>query len=139
MIFPSKIQSFMTIFHRKLLIKKGKIFDQWMNSSIIHDNFCELIHKKCDPKSYHSDIKYHMPLNIIFSVVNTLHSQKNLLVPILYHSSYIDITWLFGSDARVNAPSVSSNWVLTLRSQSWQHIGTHNVTVCTAESGIFTA
>ena len=30
---------------------------------------CLLIHKQCHLKSYHSDIKYHMPLNIIFSVV----------------------------------------------------------------------
>ena len=28
-----------------------------------------LIHKKCHLKNYHSDIKYHMTLNIIFSVV----------------------------------------------------------------------
>jgi hypothetical protein len=42
---------------------------QWMNSSIIHDNICSLIHKKCHPESYHSVTKYHMTLNIIFSVV----------------------------------------------------------------------
>ena len=43
---------------------------QWMNSSIIHDNVCKLIHKKCHPKSYHSDIIYHMILNIIFGVLH---------------------------------------------------------------------
>ena len=42
---------------------------QWMNSSIMHDNICSLIHKKCHPKSCHSDIKYHMTLNIMYSVV----------------------------------------------------------------------
>ena len=42
---------------------------QWMNSSIIYDNICKLIHKNCHPNSYHSDIKYHMTLNFIFSVV----------------------------------------------------------------------
>ena len=41
--------------------------DQWMNSSIIHDSICLLSHK-CHPKSYHSDIKHHMTLNIIFTV-----------------------------------------------------------------------
>ena len=46
-------------------------FGQWMNSSIIHDNICSVIHKKCHPKSCHSDIKHHMTLNIIFSVVGT--------------------------------------------------------------------
>jgi hypothetical protein len=44
-------------------------FAQWMNTSIIHDNICPLNHKKRHPKTYHSDIKYHMTLNIIFSVV----------------------------------------------------------------------
>ena len=42
-------------------------FDQWMNSSIIR-NVCSLIHPKCQPKRCHSDIKYHMTLNTIFSV-----------------------------------------------------------------------
>ena len=32
--------------------------------------FVQLIHKKCHPESYHSDIEYHMTLNIIFSVVS---------------------------------------------------------------------
>ena len=44
-------------------------FGHWMNSSIIHDNICKLIHKKCHLKSYHSDIKYLVTLNTIFSVV----------------------------------------------------------------------
>jgi hypothetical protein len=43
--------------------------NQWMKSSVIHDTICSLIHKKCHPKSYHSDTKYHMTQNIIFSVV----------------------------------------------------------------------
>ena len=39
----------------------------WMTS---HEClFCSLLHKKCHLKRYHSDIKYHMILNIIFSVV----------------------------------------------------------------------
>ena len=59
----------MTIFHHKLLTSEGKDFGQWMNSSIIPDDICELIHKKCHPKSYHIDIKCHMTLNIMFSVV----------------------------------------------------------------------
>jgi hypothetical protein len=51
--------------------KRRQGFEQWMNSSITNDNICWLIHKKCHPKSYHSDIKYHMTLNIMFSVVGT--------------------------------------------------------------------
>ena len=57
--FPSKIQSSMTILG----------FGQWMNSSIILDSICSLIHKKCHPKCYPRHIKYHMTLNIMFSVV----------------------------------------------------------------------
>jgi hypothetical protein len=44
-------------------------FGQWTNSVAIHDNIYSLIHKKCHIKSSHSDIKYHMTLNIIFSIV----------------------------------------------------------------------
>ena len=39
-----------------------------MNSSIIHDNICSVIHKKCHSKNYHSDVKYHTTLNGISSV-----------------------------------------------------------------------
>ena len=40
-----------------------------MNSpTIIHDNICNFLYKKCHLQSYHSDIKYHMTLNITFSV-----------------------------------------------------------------------
>ena len=46
-----------------------------MNSSIVHDNICSLIHEKCHPKSYHVDIKYHMTLNIIFSVIS-MHTEE---------------------------------------------------------------
>ena len=49
--------------------KKSQGFGQWMNSSIIHANICKLIQKKRHPKSYHSDIKYDMTLNITFNVV----------------------------------------------------------------------
>ena len=41
-----------------------------MNSFIVHDYICLLIHKTCNLKSYHSDIIYHMTSNIIFSVVS---------------------------------------------------------------------
>ena len=57
----------MTIFHHELLTKRG--LAKWMNASIIHANICSLIQKKCHMKSYYNDIKYHMTLNMIFSVV----------------------------------------------------------------------
>ena len=40
-----------------------------MNSSIINDNVCSLICKKCHPGNYHSDVKYHATLKTIVSVV----------------------------------------------------------------------
>ena len=59
-----------------------------MNSSIIHDNTCSLIHKKCHPKSYHSDIKYRLTLNIIFSVLPScfkyFYTRRHVWLPILY-------------------------------------------------------
>ena len=62
-------------------------FGQWMNSSIIHDDICSLIHIKCHPRSYYSDIKYHMTLNIIFSVVHRPPNSWNKLCYILH--SYV--------------------------------------------------
>ena len=67
--FSSKFQSSMTTFHHKLLTREGRVLaNEWI-SSIIQDNICSLIHKCCHPKSYHSDIKYHMTLNTAFRVV----------------------------------------------------------------------
>ena len=57
--------------------KRTQGFGQWMNWSIIHYSICSLIHKKSHPRSYHSYIKYHMTLNIIFSVVKC---KKNWLL-----------------------------------------------------------
>ena len=42
--FSSKFQSSMTMFHHKCADKRMQGFGQWMNSSIIHDNVCSLIH-----------------------------------------------------------------------------------------------
>ena len=57
-----------------------------MDDELIHhpSNICSLIHKKCHPKSYHSDIKYHMTLNNIFSVVDMQHSFKCLLTTMIH-------------------------------------------------------
>ena len=73
--FSSHFQSSMTIFHHNLLARGCRGFGQWTNSSIIHGNVCSLIHKKCHPKSCHSDIKYHMTLNIVFSASVCEHAQ----------------------------------------------------------------
>ena len=51
-----------------------------MNSSIIHDTICKLIHKKCHPKSYHSDIKYHMTLLLLFNLKVQTNSSINHLI-----------------------------------------------------------
>ena len=70
----------MTIFHHKLFTK-----GQRMNSSILHESICKLIHKKCHLKSYHTEIKYPMTLNIIPSVVL---SQGTILL-------YNILIWIF--------------------------------------------
>ena len=60
-----------------------------MNSSIIHNNICSAIHKRCHRKSYHSDIKYHMTLNTLFSVVS-MHTKEYDIVQ-LVKNDYFDI------------------------------------------------
>ena len=60
--------------------EKGRVSANGWNSSIIHVRICSLIHKKCKPKSYHSDTKYHITLNIIFSVLDQGWAEMNLLV-----------------------------------------------------------
>ncbi len=54
--------------------KRRHGFNKWMNSFIIHDISCPLIHQKCHPRSYHSDTTYFMRLNAIFGVV---HERSN--------------------------------------------------------------
>jgi hypothetical protein len=85
-VFSFKFQPPKTIFHHKLLIGECRVLGQWMNSSIIHDNTCSLIHKKCHPKSCHSDIKYHVTLHIIRYIVYYLwawHSRH--LYKLIHH------------------------------------------------------
>jgi hypothetical protein len=57
--------------------KRRHGFGQSMNSSIIHDNSCSLFHRKCHPKHYHSDIKYHMTLIIIFSIATCNQTRQS--------------------------------------------------------------
>ena len=45
-----------------------------MNSFIIHDNICAFTYKECHPKSYRSDIKCHMTLNSISTIVS-MHNE----------------------------------------------------------------
>jgi hypothetical protein len=58
----------MIVFRHKLLTREGRVLANGY-SSIIRDNICKIIHKKCHPNSYYNDIKYHTTLNFIFSVV----------------------------------------------------------------------
>ena len=46
-------------------------FTKWIfiQISIILDSICSVIQKKCHPKRFHNDIKYHMTLNTIFSTI----------------------------------------------------------------------
>ena len=51
----------------------------WPHSSIIHDHICSLIHKKCHPKNYYSDMNYLVTLNIIYIVlINTRNTAMNV-------------------------------------------------------------
>ena len=50
--------------------KKRWGFGEWITSSIIHGNIWSLIHKKCHPKTYHSNIKHQIAPYIIFYIVN---------------------------------------------------------------------
>ena len=84
-------------------------FGQWMNLSNVHDNICSLIHKQCHPKSYQSNINYHMTLNIISSVdistcleclLTRLASHPSIsdryLLPTSYmHTRLTNLIWLF--------------------------------------------
>ena len=75
----SKFRSYMTIFHRKLLTREGRVSaNGWTHPSsmtlFVH-SFIRSVVQKC----YHSDIKYHMKPSIIFSVV--YHIKKILFEP----------------------------------------------------------
>ena len=57
--------------------KRRQGFGQWIDSSIIQDNICSLVNKKCHPKSYCNDTKYYMALTIIFSVAPPMKLTRN--------------------------------------------------------------
>jgi hypothetical protein len=60
-------------------VKQGQVgFWAILLSPIIHDNVCILIHKNSCQNSYHNVIKYHMTLNIIFSIVQLDRTQAYL-------------------------------------------------------------
>ena len=62
----SKFQSPITIFYHKLLTREDRVLGNgWTHPSSMIMLF-SLIHKKWHPKSYHSDIKHHMTLNMTY-------------------------------------------------------------------------
>jgi hypothetical protein len=79
-----------------------------MNPSIISDSICKLIHKKCHLKSYCSDVKYHMTLNIIFGVPSLLPT-KLRYVAILWalpNSIYNFGWWMKSTNCLIRSISV---------------------------------
>ena len=81
-----KCQSSMTISHHKLLTREGRVWP--MDELIYHrDSICSFIHKKCHPKSYHRDIKYHMTLNIICIAVSIYDHEDSRLGMWMYHNN----------------------------------------------------
>ena len=78
----------------------------WPHDELIHhprQYFCSLIHKKCHPKKYHVDIKYHMTLHITFSVA---------------------LFWLFKLKSKDSLPSISMLIMIGLDTTWFQHLST---------------
>ena len=65
----------------------------------MHDNICSLIQKKCHPKSYHSDIKHHVTLNIIiFSVASSMEPEpKRSFYTVVNNGGHINCEWLLNA------------------------------------------
>ena len=66
-------------------------------SIINHDNICSILHEKCHPKSYHGDIIYHMPLNVILGALNLsawdILGQSNLDFLNREHTKLTNTAW----------------------------------------------
>ena len=65
-------QPSMTIFHHKLQTREYRVLANGGTNPSSKTIFVTYS-QKCHPNSYHSDIKYHMTLHIIFSVLLLLH------------------------------------------------------------------
>lgn len=67
------------MFHHKLATREGRVLVDGRTRASFTTNICLVIHEKCHAESYHSDMKHHMVLNIIFSVAmpNYLGEQAN--------------------------------------------------------------
>ena len=70
MVVLTKFQIIHVNISPRVASKRRLNLGYWMNSSIIYDSICSLIHMKCPLKSHQSGIKCHMTLNIIFRVLN---------------------------------------------------------------------
>ena len=89
----------MTIFHHKLVIRQGRIMaNGWIQPSPM-TIFVHLIHKKCHPKSYHSDTNHHMTLDFIFSVVNLSMSSVSLRCSWVVDHATVTDSW-FETEAK---------------------------------------
>ena len=71
----------------QVLDKRRYGFGKWMNLSIIHDNICKLIHKKCHPKVTI------VTLNIIFSVVHFVVQVASQLWIFILYKVHIKVGW----------------------------------------------
>ena len=87
--------------HHKLLTIEGRSLTNGCTRPSSMTLFVSLFHKKCHPKRYHSDIEYHMTLNIILSValkmlIKILQQQQSYtkvhsLMEILHMSTWVPL------------------------------------------------
>jgi hypothetical protein len=96
--FSFIFQSSMTIFHHKLLTTEGR--DGWTHLSSM-TIFVLLFIRMCHPKNYLRDIKQHMTLNIIVSVVDLKKTKiiffpKTIQTIVCYSQQYLTIHNLYG-------------------------------------------
>ena len=112
--FSSNFQSSVTIFHHKLLAREGRVSaNGWAHPSSM-TIFVHFIHKKCHLESYRSDIKYHVTLNIIFSV-EYLHLKEFLK----YVCELYLRQWLTPSQRKIIAVYRTSNHRLAIKIGQW--------------------
>ena len=101
--FFIQFQSSLIIFHHKLLTREGKVLANGRTHPWSMTIFVHLFKNKRHPKSYHSDIKYHMALNTMFSVATShllnsgpLFTSSYRLNPLALKTDLQNLQWVTG-------------------------------------------
>jgi hypothetical protein len=93
-----------------------------------------IIYKKCHPKSYHRDIKYHMTLDIIFSVVS--YKVEGLFIPTIFYWTNLGSLMLIPASICLKSSFTCYHIIHSIFTKQWMSLHRHCETLAICERGL---